>query len=95
MVILLYVAIIIAAVVLAENDSDDTSACPGRAPVDDSSLEDSMKTLSIAYTSIITFITLVLTAMAFYEARDVLKMMRKGSFLLLWFFSGLVKTKKI
>ena len=52
----------------------------GRAPADDSGLQDSLRILSISFMSVVTALTFFLGAMMLFESRDIFRMMSKGMF---------------
>lgn len=79
-IVLIYIAIIIAAILLVENEEETDSPCPGRAPAEDSGLEDNLRILSLSYMSVVTALTYLLAGMMIYESRSVIRMMTKGFF---------------
>jgi hypothetical protein len=81
---LLYIAIIVALVILVETD-DDESECKGRVADDNSSLEDSLRILSISYMTVVTCLAIVLVGALLYEARTMLNMMANGFFSVIFY----------
>ena len=68
----------VASIVINETIGVEESDCPGRAPADNSELEDAFSTLSIVYMSVVTFFTFLFAGVLFFEAKEILRMISKG-----------------
>ena len=85
LVLFIYISIVVCSVVLNKTIDEEDSDCPGRAPSDNTELEDAFNTLSLVYMSLMTFIAFMLAGVLFFEARGIVRMVSKGIFFIFIF----------